>query len=76
MIPCTHGMPTPLACTECMADGNIPPARPTGRSGQPFEARYPGRCVLCDDTIDPGDLIHRHRRHGGIAHDTCIDETP
>lgn len=78
MTPCTHGMPTPLACTECMAEGNIPPphSRPlhTGWS-RPLEARYAGRCRRCDDTIAPGDLIRI--RDGAPAHDTCVeDNTP
>lgn len=73
MTPCTHGMPTPLACVECMANGNIPPpttstTRPVW--SRPTEARWPGRCIICDDHIDTGDLI-RTRRGTHIAHDGC-----
>lgn len=75
MTPCTHGMPTPLACTECMADGNIsPPPKHDRRRSNPAEARYPGRCTLCDDTIAVGDLIRV--RHGQPVHDTCVDDNP
>ena len=27
------------------------------RHSRPFEAKYPGRCGLCDDDIDPGDEV-------------------
>jgi hypothetical protein len=24
---------------------------------RPFEARYYGRCIVCDDRIEPGDML-------------------
>jgi len=39
--PCPHGMPSPGACTECMADGNlIPPPAPVAQTTvNPVEVR-------------------------------------
>lgn len=75
MIPCTHGMPTPLACVECMNEGNIPPPKPKPRHATwsgPIEARFPGRCVYYDDTINEGDLIRVFAAKA--AHDTCATD--
>jgi len=59
---CTHGMPTPAACFECMEDGNIepPPAptRPTSQ-GWTIDAAFPGHCQGCNLPIHEGQSITR-----------------
>lgn len=74
MSACTHGMPSPLTCVDCMNEGNLPPAPKTRPSpwSRPFEARYDGRCVLCDENIVRGDFICI-RDTVGIAHDNCAE---
>lgn len=58
---CTHGMPTPKACVECMAEG--PVVDPAPNSHQPLvvvrwsTARFSGLCGRCYGAIDPGDRI-------------------
>lgn len=59
MSGCTHGMPTPASCIECMDEGLLPPPR---RLSAPeiqctFTARYPGRCARCDRGFSEGDQI-------------------
>lgn len=47
MADCTHGMPTPASCVECMEDGNLaPPPRPEAETmaGPARAAVYPGQC--------------------------------
>lgn len=57
MADCGHGMPTPAACIDCMADGPLPePPRPK-RKGWPFTATYAGTCRAGCDGIEPGDKI-------------------
>lgn len=34
-----------------------------------FEARYPGHCHLCDDHIDPGDLVRYDDDE--VVHNKC-----
>lgn len=56
--PCPHGMPTVGSCFECMEEGNLPPApKTTAHYSAVFPAKYPGRCRVCGDEIQPGDLI-------------------
>lgn len=61
MRPCTHGMPTPSACVDCMDEGNIaPPPRPPAlapETGRSFTARFDGQCPGCNLPTRPGDWI-------------------
>lgn len=59
-MACTHGMPTPMSCVECMIDGlpPLPPAPPPPTAGRWFVAKFGGRCA-CGDPIEPGHLIAR-----------------
>lgn len=45
MTSCTHGMPTPLSCLDCMDEGALPPPpKPVlHATGPVFTARFDGR---------------------------------
>lgn len=54
---CSHGMPSPGSCVECMDEGNLPPLkRGRVRTGQPG-ALFAGFCGECDRPIHVGDPI-------------------
>lgn len=62
MIACTHGMPSPASCVECMADGPVAPPRPapeqTLHASRWMIARYDGRCArVYGHEIEPGVRI-------------------
>lgn len=61
MTPCTHGMPTPGSCIDCMDEGNLAPRKPDPKPTVEyvFEAQYPGSCGGCDLPIDEGERIAR-----------------
>ena len=42
-----------------------------GRSRQ-FEARYGGRCGLCDDRIEEGELVEFYDDE--LCHSECVDD--
>lgn len=51
MADCPHGMPSPGACIDCMAEGGLP--RPKlKRDGWPFIAKYDGTCGGCLQPIE------------------------
>lgn len=59
---CTHGMPSPASCVECIADGPVLPPRPSSTelllAVQWSTARFPTRCArVRAHEIDPGDRI-------------------
>lgn len=71
--PCTHGMPTPASCVDCMYDGNLTPPSPTGSEATPwpaFEAIYDGDCPACGHIIHAGQQIRRTTL-GRYVHDGC-----
>lgn len=61
--PCTHGMPSPASCIDCMDEGNMPPPeRPTAVTVEvTFTARYNGgrNCPGCNLPILIGQRISR-----------------
>lgn len=61
MRACTHGMPSPSSCLDCMDEGNLPPRpKPKYIAAQPaWPAMFPGRCPACDRRIEVGDEITR-----------------
>lgn len=74
MSVCTHGMPDPAACVECMFEGNIEPQRvePEQIVGTWVRARFDGQCPACDPPIRAEhDLIVKTNRdrwlHAGCA---------
>lgn len=73
--PCPHGMPTVGSCFECMEEGNLPPApKPKPAWSHVFPARYPGRCRVCGDAIEPGDLIAWDANSGLYACQHCAGD--
>lgn len=72
---CTHGMPTPASCWECMEDGNLPVATRTVTVPTVeylLTASYPGHCSDCNTAIHEGERIarmidetYRHARCAG-----------
>lgn len=71
---CSHGMPTPASCFECMMEGIIEPKKSTEvtYNGDPFPATYEGWCALGHDTIYPEDMICS-LGDGGYAHEECLE---
>lgn len=70
---CSHGMPTPAACVECMEDGNIPP-RPRVREvadSPVIPARHAAGCDVCGERIEQGDDIV-HTNLDRWVHSTCV----
>lgn len=64
MADCTHGMPTPAACFECMEDGNLaPPPKPEGPYREPgasTTARHDGGiCDGCGGAVHVGQEIQK-----------------
>lgn len=57
--PCTHGMPTPASCVECMNEGNMPAPPPKPTAEYTVTAQFAGRCPGCHEEIEIGDLIAR-----------------
>lgn len=54
--PCTHGMPKPECCFECMEEGNLAPPPGNQRlevERGPYLAKYDGTCPApgCGDRI-------------------------
>lgn len=45
-----------------------PAQEPAETTGQPFPARFPGRCGTCDGQIHEGDQIARLADGSGYAH--------
>jgi len=76
---CTHGMPSPGACFECMEDGNLPPApaqSPAPQADGPvITARYDTQCRACNLGIHVGQDIVR-TTHGTYQHAHCTEVTP
>lgn len=68
---CTHGMPSPATCFECMEEGPVapPPTRPAPpeQEGEPFPARYYTQCRHCNTAVHVGELIVR-TTHGTYVH--------
>lgn len=70
---CSHGMPTPASCWDCMIAGalDVPPREPE-RVLVILTARYPGLCDSCSRSIEEGDVIAKTDRERWV-HKECID---
>lgn len=73
---CTHGMPTPASCVQCMAEGAVLPPRPSSTevlvAHQWTTARFATRCArVRDHLIDPGDRIGFVEEIGGWCCEEC-----
>lgn len=71
---CAHGMPSPASCVDCMDDDGLGAAPvPPLHVVVGLTARFPGRCMGCDDDIHPDEALvklsddtYRH------AHPDCL----
>jgi hypothetical protein len=72
MTECSHGMPSPASCTDCMYEGELaPPPKPAPATiDSVFRASYEGQCPGCDLPIDVGQRIAR-MSNGGYLHFDC-----
>lgn len=77
MGACTHGMPTPASCIECMEDGNLPvPPRQRPEILARSTARFDGTvCRWCDRPIRVDDSIALLGLDGHEAwgHELCVE---
>lgn len=73
MADCTHGMPTPASCVDCMDEGNLPPPpRPAPETAvMAVTARWDGQCRACDLPIVPGQPIVMTTRDRWL-HERCL----
>lgn len=69
-VECTHGMPTPASCWECMEEGNLESKPKDERRPYFFAAKYEGYCTGCHETIKVGQTIGQHPGFGYI-HEEC-----
>ena len=61
MRACTHGMPSPASCIECMEDGPVmpPSAQPQVEVEAVLVARFDGHCSRCNLPIHIDQYIVR-----------------
>lgn len=75
---CTHGMPSPRACIECMEEGPVTEMTSWQRVGSPFRAAYPADCSGCVHLVAVGALIQRWDwvdEHTAYTHQACTPTT-
>lgn len=63
---------TELYVRQCAHCRRLPDPKTSMRLGAWLTALYPGRCVGCDDYIDPGDQI-RSTTDGYVCADCGLD---
>lgn len=70
--PCTHGMPSPASCIDCMDEGNMPdpPKAEAVTVEAVFAARYDGGCNECGLAIYEGQRIAK-LSNGAYVHEGC-----
>lgn len=68
---CTHGMPSPASCVECMEVGNLPPTRPVETSHGSRVAEFESRCSSCAWLILAGERIGLDAT-GQWVHEDCV----
>lgn len=58
---CSHGMPSPASCVECMYDDGLgaEPVAPLTVDGPAFAAKFGGDCTRCHLVIHEGQRIVR-----------------
>ncbi len=72
-LTCTHGMPSPASCIECMEDGPVAPPRPSTPEIQyEMVAKFGGICNHCFLPLIIGDDIAM-MTNGEIWHVDCTD---
>lgn len=58
MSNCSHGMPNPKTCYDCMEEGNLEPPK-WERKGNAWFARFESTCPGCNKTISMGETVYR-----------------
>lgn len=73
MTACTHGMPSPASCVECMEEGNLPPTpRPEpDHVVATFRAKFEGSCRVCGFAIQVGQVVHKLEPSETYVHAGC-----
>lgn len=54
-MSCSHGMPSPKSCLDCMEEGNVEP--PRWKIIKVLAAHYPGSCRDCGGDFVVGESI-------------------
>lgn len=72
-MTCSHGMPTPASCVDCMEAGPVAPpkAKEPETVVATFRARHPGQCEGCNLPIAVGQLLYRLEPSGRYVHEGC-----
>lgn len=69
---CSHGMPSPASCIECMEDGPVmAPERAAEEVEARFPARFDGHCNACNLPISVGQRIAK-LSSGRYVHEGCV----
>lgn len=73
---CTHGLPDPACCTDCMYEGNLTPPPPSAErehvdpDARAVQAVFPGHCPGCNFPILAGQRIRVTSRDRWV-HEDC-----
>ena len=59
-MTCTHGMPTPASCIDCMDDDGlgVPTTAPERLEGPSIRSKYWTECRRCDGSIWVSEKVH------------------
>lgn len=73
MNACTHGMPSPASCIECMNEGVMPPPpKPQPVTVEyAFTAKFDGHCGACNLPTSAGERIAK-LSSGAYVHEACV----
>jgi len=72
IAPCTHGMPSPTACTDCMFEGPVAqPTPPRPSVVFTFKAAFDGHCPACNLAIVGGLHAISELTNGSYVHEGC-----
>lgn len=60
IMTCTHGMPSPASCIDCMDDDGLgaPTTAPERLEGPSIRSKYDTECRKCDGSIRVGERVY------------------
>lgn len=70
---CTHGMPSPKSCTDCMDEGPVVELTGWRQISRPFRAAYDGTCRCGDPILASAHIIKTWARgdESVYMHEEC-----
>ena len=72
-MTCSHGMPSPASCIDCMDDDGlgVAPVQPIEIAYTFTASRTAGRCPVCDHKFHRGEALAR-TTDDTYLHERCI----